>query len=48
MIRSFLNFKISCGYKKSLCPVHLMIKRTEQSLSFRFFLGQKLDVNEES
>ncbi len=38
MIRSFLNFKISCGYKKRLCPVHLMIKRTEQSLPFRFFV----------
>lgn len=37
MIRSFLNFKISCGYKKRLYPVHLMIKRTEQSLPFRFF-----------
>lgn len=37
MIRSFLNFKISCEYKKRLCPVHLMIKRTEQSLPFRFF-----------
>lgn len=48
MIRSFLNFKISCGYKKRLCPVHLMIKRTEQSFPFRFFRGQKLNVNEES
>ena len=47
-MRSLLNFKISCGSKKRLCPVRLVIKRTEQSLSFRFFLGQKLDVNEES
>lgn len=47
MIRSFLNFKISCGYKKKTLSCTL-IKRTEQSLSFRFFLGQKLDVNEES
>lgn len=48
MIRSFLNFKISCGYKKRLCSVRLVIKCTEQSLPFRFFRGQKLDVNEES
>lgn len=48
MIRSFLNFKISCGYKKRLCSVRFITKRTEQSLPFRFFSGQKLDVNEES
>ena len=37
MIRSFLNFKISCGYKKKLCSVRLVIKRIEQSFPFRFF-----------
>ena len=48
MIRSFLNFKISWGYKKKTlsCTFNDKTYRTESS--FSFFSGQKLDVNEES